>query len=189
MDNQSQINIGKRYSGVMNEEAIIKKCQQNDMGAFKMIFEFYSQSMMRTATRILRNTQDAEDVVQTTFLNVFRNIKRFQFKSKFSTYLYRILINNCYDSLKKNRIQTDSLETEILALNPVPGQAMELEAAIQKLPQRMKTCFVLFAIEEFKQDEIARLLNLRVGTVKATIFRAKQHLRRMLSEQLKEGQA
>jgi RNA polymerase sigma factor (sigma-70 family) len=179
----------RQYEGDMNEEAIIRKCQEKDMGAFKVIFERYSQSMLRTATRILRNSQDAEDMVQVTFLKVFRNIDRFQFKSKFSTYLYRILINNCYDHLKKNRFHIDSLETEIQALNPVPGQAMELETAIQKLPRRMKTCFVLFAVEEFKQEEIARILNLKLGTVKATIFRAKQHLRCMLTDGLKEGRA
>ena len=80
MENQSPINIVKQCTGDMNEEAVIRKCQENDMGAFKMIFERHSQSMIRTATRILRNDQDAEDVVQMTFLNVFRNIKRFQFE-------------------------------------------------------------------------------------------------------------
>lgn len=172
----------------MKEEDVIKRCQQNEMGAYKMIFDLYGQSMMRTAIRLLRNQQDAEDAVQTTFLKVFRSIKNFKFKSKFSTYLYRILVNNCYDFLRLKRSNPDNLENVTLAFNSQHGLGLELESAIDKLPERMKTCFVLFAIEEFKQEEIARVLNLSIGTVKATIFRAKQHLRNLLTVQQKEGQ-
>jgi RNA polymerase sigma-70 factor (ECF subfamily) len=186
---KSQNHMVNRQTGDFDEETLVRKCQENDMGAFKMIFQHHSPVMFRTAVRILRNEQDAEDVVQITFLNVFRNINRFQFRSKFSTYLYRILINNCYDSLKKKRVPVDSLEHDAPGMNPLPGQAAELESAIQKLPRRMKTCFVLFAVEEFKQEEIARILDLKLGTVKATIFRAKQHLRRILADPAKEGQA
>ena len=170
----------------MDEQIMIKRCQQNDMGAFKMIFEQYGQSMMRTALRFLGNRQDAEDVVQTTFLKLFRGIKNFKFRSKFSTYLYRILVNNCYDSLRMKRIEPENLENISLAINPEPGLGMDLERAINKLPPRMKTCFILYAIEGFKQEEIAGILKMSLGTVKATIFRARKNLMDLLADTRRE---
>jgi RNA polymerase sigma-70 factor (ECF subfamily) len=170
----------------MSEEALIKRCQQNDMGAYKMIFETYGQSLLRTAQRLLGNRQDAEDAVQTTFLKLFRSINNFKFKAKFSTYIFRILINNCYDTLKKHRVHVENLERANLSVNPEPGLSLDLETAVEKLPRRMKACFILHAIEDFKYREIAQILNMRMGTVKANIFRAKEHLRHHLGNQTKE---
>lgn len=164
----------------MNDRAIIERCQKNDMRAYEMIFKNYGQPMLRIALRLLGNLQDAEDAVQTSFVKLFRGIKNFKFKSKFSTYLYRILINNCYDILKKKPKHQSDLEHVILQDCSVPGLALELASAMEKLPGRMKECFVLFAVEGFKQEEIARILDINVGTVKANIFRAKEHLRGLL---------
>ena len=164
----------------MNDKILIKRCQQNDMRAFEVIFENHGQSMLRIAMRLLGNLQDAEDAVQTTFVKLFRGIKNFKFKSKFSTYLYRILVNNCYDTLRKKPNHQLDLENVVLADNSVPGLAMELETAMETLPRRMKACFILFAVEGFKQEEIARIMDINVGTVKANIFRAKEHLRGLL---------
>ncbi len=155
------------------------------MRAYEMIFKNYGQSMLRIALRLLGNLQDAEDAVQTTFVKLFRGIKNFKFKSKFSTYLYRILINNCYDTLRKKPKHQLDLENVILRDYSVPGLAMELASAMETLPSRMKACFVLFAVEGFKQEEIARIMDINIGTVKTNIFRAKEHLRELLQTKAK----
>ncbi|UCH92577.1 MAG: RNA polymerase sigma factor [Candidatus Aminicenantes bacterium] len=169
----------------MNEDKLIKRCQRYDMSAYKVIYQHYEQPLLRTALRILGQRQDAEDAVQTTFLKLYRGIKNFQFKSKFSTYLFRILINNCFDILKgRKQVKLDTLDKVNPSYTPEPGVKFQLEKAIDALPQRMRACFVLFAIEEFKQNEIAEILGLSLGAVKSNIFHAKTRLRTRLSDVL-----
>jgi len=174
----------------MNEEKLIRRCQQDDMSAYKAIFQRYEQPLLRIALRILGHLQDAEDAVQTTFLKLYRGIKNFRFDSRFSTYLFRILINTCFDILKKeNRANITALDEDIApdtgsagpSFNPEPGVTFHLEKAIDALPPQMRTCFVLFAVEEFKQKEIANILGLSIGAVKANIFHAKARLRARLA--------
>lgn len=155
------------------------------MSAYKAIYQRYEQPLLRTALRILGQRQDAEDALQTTFLKLYRGIKNFRFNSKFSTYLFRILINNCFDILKeKKRMNLDTLGEANPSYSPEPAVKFQLEKAIETLPPKMRTCFVLFAIEEFKQMEIAEILNLSLGAVKSNIFHAKTRLRARLSDVL-----
>jgi len=166
----------------MDENNIIKKCQEHDLSAYKMIYDRYGQPLLHTALRILGRQQDAEDAVQKTFLNLYKGINNYDHRAKFSTYLFRILINNCYDMLrKKGRKQEHPLEDKHGSHSPDLDANIYLREAIKELPDRMRTCFVLFAVEEFKQTEIAKMLNMSVGGVKSTIFQAKSRLRAKLS--------
>lgn len=167
----------------MNEEKIIKKCKKNDLSAYKMIYDRYGQPLLRTALRILGQQQDAEDAIQTTFLKLFRGIQNYNHSAKFSTYLFRILINVCFDILRKRkRALLHKPNKDRYFQKPNHEEKMGLEEAIASLPHRMRACFVLFAVEEFKQSEIAELLNMSLGGVKATIYQAKRRLRTMLTE-------
>jgi len=133
--------------------------------------------------RMLGRQEDAEDAVQTAFLKLYRGIQQFQFGAKFSTYFFRIMMNVCFDVIQKRRGKKEQ-DASDLEISHTPGVELrlQLEEAINALPERMRACFVLFAVEEMKQDEIARILNLRVGTVKAQIFHAKARLRTLLAE-------
>ncbi len=166
-----------------NENEIIKRCQAGDVGAYKQIYLRYSPMLLQTALRLLGNQQDAEDAVQTTFLKLYRHIQKFQYSSKFSTYLYRILLNVCFNDLKKQKKdQHEALENVNLKDHPQHDLKINLEAAITKLPEKMRICFTLFAIQGFKQEEIAEMLKLRIGTIKANIFHAKTRLKSVLKD-------
>ncbi len=174
MQNQQDIDSG-----------IIYRCQNGDLKAFKLIYLHFEQPLLRIALRTLGQQQDAEDAVQMTFTKLYRSIKNFKFSSKFSTYLFRILINICYDMLeKRKKIKTVVLENENPSYQPDEELRIEIEGAISTLPERMRICFVLFAVEEFKQTEIAEILNLTVGAVKSNIFHAKTKLRSFLAQNL-----
>lgn len=169
----------------MDENTVILRCKQGEMSAYKMIYDRYEQPLLHTAFRMLRQQEDAEDAVQTTFLKLYRGIQNYQLGGKFSTYLFQILMNVCFDMLrKKNRAVMSDRDPEELAVNPQPSNRLAIEKAINSLPDRMRACFVLFAVEEFKQKEIAEILNLSVGGVKSSIFHAKAHLRSLLSDSL-----
>jgi RNA polymerase sigma factor (sigma-70 family) len=169
---------------VSNE--IIKRCQSGDVSAFKEIYKHFEQPLLRIALRMLGQIQDAEDAVQTTFIKLYHGIKNYKYSAKFSTYLYRILMNVCYDLLgKRKKMSLQDLETVNPSYKTDNDLAIQLESAILELPEKMRACFVLFAVEEFKQTEIAEILKLSVGGVKSNIFHAKKKLREMLSKDLK----
>lgn len=132
---------------------------------------------------MLGRQEDAEDAVQTAFLNLYRGVNRFQFGAKFSTYLFRIMMNVCFDAIQKRKRDKSRREEAIEASGPPRVDLrLELEEAIAALPERMRACFMLFAVEELKQSEIAEILHLKLGTVKSHIFQAKAQLRALLSE-------
>ena len=173
----------------MNESEIIQRCQQHDLSAYKMIYDRYKQPFLHTALRILGLQQDAEDAVQMTFLKLYRGIRNYNYSSKFSTYLFRILMNVCFDILRKRkRVRVHPLEDTNASYHSRHEEKMVLEEAILALPKRMRVCFVLFAVEELKQDEIAEILNITPGGVKSSIYHAKARLRARLSNlQIKES--
>ena len=167
----------------MIESDTIKKCQRGDVAAFKDVYDECSQGMLRVALRMLGNQQDAEDALQTAFLKAYRNIHSFRFQSAFSTWFYQILTRVCFDMIRSRKKQkTEELDPSHKTENPRPDLKMHLEEAIGRLPDRMRLCFVLFAVEEFKQEEIAGIMNLSLGGVKSTIYHAKVKLRRMLKD-------
>jgi RNA polymerase sigma-70 factor (ECF subfamily) len=182
-DHNSSLTDRKKAKQLMNEDEIIKRCQRSDMSAYKMIYERYKQPLLHTSQQMLGQLEDAEDAVQLTFIKLHRGIKNFRFESKFSSYLFRILINVCFDMLKKRkRMKLQTIEEFEPAYISKSEEMVGINEAIAKLPKQMRACFVLFIIEEFKQSEIAAILNLSEGGVKSNIFRAKVQLRKMLSE-------
>jgi RNA polymerase sigma-70 factor (ECF subfamily) len=121
--------------------------------------------------------------VQTAFLRLYRAINQFQFTAKFSTYFFRIMMNVCFDLIQKRRGKKEQVfEAMEISHAPRIDLRLQLEEAINTLPERMRACFMLFAVEEMKQDEIAEILNLSVGTVKAQVFHAKARLRALLAD-------
>ena len=167
-------------------EQIIKRCQTGDLSAFKEIYQHYEQPLLRIALRMLGQIQDAEDAVQTTFIKLYHGIKNYKHSAKFSTYLYRILLNVCYDLLgKRKKMSLQDLDSVNPSYSVDDELKIQLESAILELPEKMRACFILFAVEEFKQTEIAEILKLSVGGVKSNIFHAKTKLRGMLSKDLK----
>jgi len=146
------------------------------MECFKMLYEHYVKTIYGFCLRMLNNQQDAEDAVQTIFHNLFRNISGFKFKSKFSTYLFSITHNVCFDSINKRKNIIDDLEKAENLSIIIPDVKEDLSMAISKLPERTRECFILFAIEGYPQNEIADLLNIKIGTVKSLIFQARQKL-------------
>ena len=167
----------------MQEKEIVRQCQDGDIEAYKMIYDRYEQPLLHTAYRMLGQQQDAEDAVQTTFIKLYRSIGNFRYRAKFSTYLFRILMNVCFDELeKKNRMKTQDLDTVSPSHRPNHDMRLALENAIDGLPEQQRACFVLFAMEEMKQTEIAEIMGLSLGGVKSNIHHAKMRLRHVLTD-------
>ncbi|MFQ5604994.1 MAG: RNA polymerase sigma factor [bacterium] len=190
---QCQINHRIRRSeqlvpDLKNEREVIQRCQRGDMRAFEKIYRHYQQPLLNLGLRMLGRMEDVEDAVQTTFLKLYRGIEQFRFGAKLQTYLFRIMLNVCFDQLqKKKQKPAEFLEKTETVYQTDNELKIQLEEAIQALPQRMRACFVLFPVQQCKQKEIAEILDMNLSTVKAHIFQAKTRLRRALAEFKNEG--
>lgn len=172
------------FAELENECDVVRRCQEGDISAYETVYRHFHQPLLGFSLRMLGQREDAEDAVQMTFIKLYRSIDKFRFGARFSTYLMRIAINVCYDLLetrKKSKVRTIK-ESDEPSFSPGSDLRLQLEEAIRTLPERMRECFILFAVEGFQQKEVAEMLDVSIGTVKAHIFQAKERLRLLLSD-------
>ena len=164
------------------ERETIEACRRGDLDAYERLFREHWRRLLGVALRMLGDPADAEDAVQTAFIRLHRNIGRYRGEAGIGTYLMRILINVCHDMLRARKRRFELRPPEP-APGPGPDLRLQLEEAILTLPERMRACFVLHAVEGFPQKEIAEMLQIREGTVKAQVFQAKERLRALLTDE------
>jgi RNA polymerase sigma-70 factor (ECF subfamily) len=165
-----------------DEAQILDRCREGDLSAYRLIYERYEQPLLRTAFRLLGRREEAEDAVQDTFLKLYRGIAGYRRGSTFSTYLFRILINTCTDIRRKRGwVEFADLDTERLPSAEAAEIRHSLAQAVDHLPEQMKACFVLNAVEEFTLREVALMLDISIGSVKTSVHRARKKLRNWLA--------
>lgn len=169
-------------AGEAEEAEAIARCVRGDLSGYRWLYDRYGQPLLRSALRILGSREEAEDAVQETFLKLYRHIGNFETGSRFSTYLFRILINNCTDILRKRQAGRPASTTDMdVPVHSGHEVRQALDEAVAALPERMRACFVLCAVEEFTYVEAARMLGLHIGTVKVSVHRARRKLRDWLA--------
>ncbi len=141
---------------------------------------------------MLNNEADAEDLLQSSFVDVFRNLDRFRFQSSIGAWIKRIVVNNCINFLKKKRLQFSELEERHAAVHfadfpsseedDSPLQMKAIKNAMFQLPDGYRVVFSLYALEGYDHQEIAEILGVSVATSKSQYSRAKQKLRVLLKE-------
>ena len=154
----------------------------------------HAPRMKSIAWNLLGNTDDAEDAVQEAFLKIYRGAKTFRGGAAFSTWTYRVLVNTCYDALRRRRSRpvASSLDEAGDAGRGVPAAPpgadyplrLALEKAVAHLKPRHRAVFLLFAVEGFTHGEIGRILGIPEGTSKTFLFEAKKTLQRRLGPQI-----
>jgi len=180
------------------DEVLIKNALQGDQRAYKKLLERHRHAIFHIAYKIVRNTEEAADLVQETFMKAFGSLSTYRFEYRFSTWLYRIAANNAIDYLRKRKIEALSLDRPVetkdgsveLQLpdwthNPEfdftrKQRQISIEEAINSLPEKYREVIVYRHTEDKPYNEIARILGIPVGTVKARIFRARELLKKKL---------
>ncbi len=169
-------------------ELLVKKCQEEapyGMRAFEALVNAFEPSVYRLCLNYIKNSADAEDLVQTIFLRVFHNIKNFKGDSSFKTWLYRVSINQCNDLYKKKKRQKElreGLQTEeVQTSSPPEADNLELreqiEQGLEKLSPQEREVIVLRFYEGFKIQEIAETLGIQLSAAKMRLSRAIEHFK------------
>lgn len=177
--------------------ALIRAIQGGDMVAFNAMVDRYKKRLMNVIGRMLSSTEEAEDVVQETFIRVYQHRQSFNFQHCFSTWIYTIALNLARNELRKRKkfkfLEISDMqgnEAEI-AVNPdLPNNFPKaLERAVKDLPEKYRSAFILRDVQELPYNEVAVVLDVPLGTVKSRVNRARQMLRERLKPRMEEYNA
>ncbi len=185
----------------VTETELIINAQQGNIEAFESLIYKYDKNVLSLALKYVKNSDDAKDIYQEVFLRVFKGLKKFQFKSEFSTWLFRITTNVCLTHSSKTRKKKfvsineenndNDRSNEILQLpdedNDTPDKLAEkseikniVDNALESLSPKQKMIFTLKHYEGYKIREIAEIMECGEGTVKKTLFEAVHKMRNQL---------
>jgi len=163
---------------------LIKECRNGSSKAQFKLYNQYSKAMFNLAYRILNNREDAEDILQETFVECFRNLSSFRFESTFGAWLKKILVNKCINQLKKKKVDltlceilpTDIHEEE----NEIYYDTGKIFKGIELLPDGYRIILTLYLLEGYDHIEISQILGISESTSKSQYSRAKEKLRNIL---------
>lgn len=169
-----------------NERDLVAKAQAGDIKSFENLLYLYEKRIFSYIYRFVSHKENAEDIAQETFLKVYRNLKNFNAQYKFKTWLYTIATHTTYDWLRKAKKQQelfiiDDVDSSFETI--APGDAYKdienieyIDNALQKLKPEYQTVINLFFREQLTYEEIAKILNVPLNTVKTYLYRAKKTL-------------
>jgi RNA polymerase sigma-70 factor, ECF subfamily len=183
-----------------SETSLVHAAKDGDLSAFEELVRRYDRKVIRIAFHITHNQEDAEDAAQDAFLKAFRGLAHFEEKSRFSTWLFRIAVNESLMKVRQrrgfqvvsieqdNNEDPDALPLEIVDWSPNPEQLYSqselreiLAKALRGLSSNYRTVFLLRDVEGLSIEETAEVLNLSISAVKARLMRARLRLRERLN--------
>lgn len=190
----------------MNDRELIEKIAAKDHGAFNALVDRYQALVINTCYNLLGNRDDAEDVAQEVFFQVYKSAEKFRQEAKISTWLYRIAVNRSLNFIRDNKrslwlksltslLEDDSEQvTDLPASNSArPDVALEkkernviVKKAIDSLPEKQRAAFVLHKYEGLPHQEIAGIMQRSLSSVESLIHRAKLNLQKKLVRYLTE---
>jgi RNA polymerase sigma-70 factor, ECF subfamily len=176
--------LTETVSPATNDE-LLEGCRKGSLPSFEGLYQEHGARMKSIAMNLTGgNAADAEDAVQDTFLKVYRGLSRFRGGSSFSTWVYRILVNSCYDLMRRNRRRVERPLSAKAAL-PSGSQAdhplrLSIEAALSRLDPRERAAFLLCEVEGFSHREASEILEVSENASRTLLFRARRAMQQEL---------
>ncbi len=172
-------------------DELVERCKQGDSIGYRELYHRYAKAMFNTCLRILNNYSEAEDVLQESFMEAFKNLESFEYRTSFGGWLKQICVNRSINQLRKRKINWVDMEK----LNGYEGReesgideseiqlkVESVKIAIMKLPDGYRTVLNLYLLEGYDHEEIAGILDVAESTTRTQYIRAKQKLLQLLKE-------
>ncbi|TSA39999.1 sigma-70 family RNA polymerase sigma factor [bacterium] len=193
----------RRIESREEDAVLIRRALAGEQRSYKKLRQKYHESIYNLIYRMIRDKDEVEDLTQEAFIKAFMSLSSFNDEFAFSTWLYKIATNNCIDYIRRKKLQTFSIDKPIESKESdytyeLPDSTYEpdqdlidrqrkklLEDAINSLPAKYRHVIHLRHVEEKEYQEIAAILRLPLGTVKAHIFRAREMLNKYLRDRLR----
>ena len=191
--------VEKRKITLDDDQVLIKKIRKGSKAAFEELMRKYNRRIFNFVIRMVRNDEVAVELTQDFFIKIYTVIDKYNFEYKFSTWAYRICYNLVIDHIRKNQIQTESLDSDTVSQKEIVSSENyvkddgfrilsdeEVKTHLWKLvdgiPLKFREVILLRYIQELKYEEIADISGLPVGTVKNRIFKAKEILKQEIEK-------
>jgi RNA polymerase sigma-70 factor (ECF subfamily) len=174
-------------------DELIERCKNGDALGFKELYQRYARAMFNTCLRIVNNIAEAEDVLQESFTEAFKNLHRFEYRTSFGGWLKQICINRSINQLKKRKVvwlDIDGTDMQQVAEETVVDEneiALKVDAvkrSIMALPDGYRTVLSLYLLEGYDHEEIAEILNVAESTTRTQYMRAKQKLLQLVKDNI-----
>ncbi|TAH18662.1 MAG: RNA polymerase sigma factor [Cytophagales bacterium] len=185
----------------MNEQDLVLGLKKGDQSIFKQIISLYKNKVYNTLLNLLQNVEDAQDLSQEVFVEVFLSVGKFEGRSSLSTWIYRITVSKGLDYMRRKKrkkrfgviyslFKPESTEPAFeqatfnhpALLLENEEQATILLKAIYQLPEKQKIAFILSKLEELSYQEISQVMETSISSVESLLFRAKQNLQKILAD-------
>lgn len=176
---------------VLQQDELIERCKKGETLAFKALYDRYARAMFNTCLRILNHIAEAEDVLQESFTEAFKNLDGFQYRTSFGGWLKQICINRSVNQLKKRKISWVDIEKteahhyideQIIDESEIALKVESVKKSIMALPDGYRAVLSLYLLEGYDHEEIAEILNVAESTSRTQYMRAKQKLLQLLKE-------
>ena len=186
------------------EKELVEGLKRGNKDCFETLIKKYQRSVYNTALGFLQNSEDAEDIAQEVFIQVFQSVQQFKGESKLSTWIYRITVRRSIDVLRSRKTKKRfalvkslfGLDNELRFDSPDfnhPGVLLQnkeraalLFKAIDRLSENQKAVFILHKLEDQSYQEIAGILNVSLSSVESLMFRAKTNLKKIIETHYKD---
>ncbi|GAB3336248.1 RNA polymerase sigma factor [Marivirga atlantica] len=170
---------------------LIERCKAGDQSAFNQLYTLYAKAMYNVALRIIKQQQEAEDILQEAFVKAYRKLHQFEYQATFGAWLKRIVINQALDFIRKQKLQyaddvndmnyQDVADTnEEVDWDEVDFTVDKIKQAMQELPTGFRVVTSLFLFEGYEHKEIAEIMGISESTSKSQYHRAKIKIKEIL---------
>jgi RNA polymerase sigma-70 factor (ECF subfamily) len=194
---------GAKAPGAADDRELVRRAQQEDQEAFEELVRRHQHRVFAVAGGILRRREDVEDIAQQVFVKAYFSLKRFDQRAAFSTWLYKITVNECWDLLRKKKVRplvyesdlSEEQARQVISAEEKGGGGPDIsdrlearervERLLDGLDERDRLMLILKEVEGFAVEEIAQVLDLNANTVKVRLFRAR---RRIVNKVRKRGE-
>jgi RNA polymerase sigma-70 factor (ECF subfamily) len=192
-----------KAASAVDDRELVRRAQREDQEAFEELIRRHQHRVFAVAGGILRRREDVEDIAQQVFVKAYFSLKRFDQRAAFSTWLYKITVNECWDLLRKKKVrplvyESDLSEEQAKQVIAAEGKdsggpdisdrleaRQRVERLLEGLDERDRLMLILKEVEGFAVEEIAQVLDLNANTVKVRLFRAR---RRIVNKVRKRGE-
>jgi RNA polymerase sigma-70 factor (ECF subfamily) len=183
----------------MEDQDLVRALKNKDEAAYRDLVLAYQEMIVATCYGFLRNLEEAEDVAQEVFIQVFRNIDNFRGEARLSTWIYRIAVNRSLNKVRSRKanlfVSLDVVFETSSGQSSTPFVALEnteraaiLKAAIDKLPENQRTAFILSKHDDLANKKVAEVMEMSLSAVEALLNRAKKNLQKHLVEYYRNSQ-
>jgi len=188
----------------MQENELLSGLIQNKQEAFRHLIELYQDKIFRVCNGLLQNREDAEEIAQDVFIEVYRSIQKFKGESSLSTWLYRIAVNKSLNRIKQNKSKNWLVFVDVLfphseqeavknrSFSVGPDKILERKESegvvgeiLNRLPENQRIAFTLHKYEDLPHKQIAEIMSVSIPSVESLIFRAKENIKKKYSDKLK----